>query len=85
MNLTPSSNAGMVAVSSQPTPMSVDPQGGGSPLSFEQYRSPLVTAYNGPNYATLRSTNGKFFLLLLFKEKENFNGVKAVLCSTFFD
>lgn len=72
MNLTPSSNVGMVA----PTPMSTDPQGGGSPLSFEQYRSPLVTAYNGLNYATLQSNNGGFFLffflslLFLFDVKE---------------
>ena len=61
MNLTPSSNAGIVAPTSQ------DPQGGSSPLSFEQYRSPLVTAYNGLNYATLQSNNGKliFYLFLL--------------------
>ncbi|KAK6628869.1 hypothetical protein RUM43_002686 [Polyplax serrata] len=53
MNFTPSNNSGGVV----PTPMSADPQGGGSPLSFEQYRSPLVTAYNGLNYATLQSNN----------------------------
>lgn len=59
MNLAPSSNSGMVAVSSQPTPVGTEPQTGGSPLSFEQYRSPLVTAYSGPNYATLRSNHGE--------------------------
>lgn len=57
MNLTPSSNQGIVAVSSVPTPVTADPQGE-SPISFEQYKSPLVSAYSGPNYAALGNTHG---------------------------
>lgn len=58
MNLAPSSNNGIVAVSSQPTPVSVEPHIGNSPLGFEHYTSPLVAAYGGPNYATLSSNQG---------------------------
>lgn len=51
MNLSPSNNA---ANSSHPTPVTQEPTGEPSPVSFEQYRSPLVNSYFTPNYATLR-------------------------------
>lgn len=66
MNFTPSNNSGGVV----PTPMSADPQGGGSPLSFEQYRSPLVTAYNGLNYATLQSNNGRLLFISFTRQRK---------------
>ena len=52
MNLAPVNNNGMIHVSSHPTPS--DPPS----LTFEQYRSPLVNSYYGPNCATLRSNTG---------------------------
>lgn len=52
MNLSPSNNA--ANSSSHPTPVTQEPTGEQSPVSFEQYRSPLVNSYFTPNYATLR-------------------------------
>jgi len=57
MNLTPSSNQGMVVVSSVPTPVTADPPAD-SPISFEQYKSPLVSAYTTTNYSALSNTHG---------------------------
>jgi hypothetical protein len=58
MNLAPVNSNGMVHVSSHPTPASQDPPSDPPSLTFEQYRSPLVNSYYGPNYATLRSNTG---------------------------
>jgi hypothetical protein len=58
MNLAPVNSNGMVPVSSHPTPASQDPPSDPPSLTFEQYRSPLVNSYYGPNYATLRSNTG---------------------------
>ncbi|XP_068082101.1 discoidin domain-containing receptor 2 [Anabrus simplex] len=55
MNLAPVNSNGMVHVSSHPTPASQDPPSDPPSLTFEQYRSPLVNSYYGPNYATLRT------------------------------
>jgi hypothetical protein len=59
MNLAPVNSNGMVPVSSHPTPASQDPPSDPPSLTFEQYRSPLVNTYCGPNYATLRSNTGQ--------------------------
>ncbi|KAJ9581012.1 hypothetical protein L9F63_023810, partial [Diploptera punctata] len=59
MNLAPVNNNGMVHVSSHPTPASQGPPSDPSSLTFEQYRSPLVNSYYGPNYATLRSNTAE--------------------------
>nr|CAD7398615.1 unnamed protein product [Timema poppensis] len=57
MNLAPVNSGGMVHVSSHPTPGSQDPPSDPPSLTFEQYHSPLVNSYYGPNYATLRSNS----------------------------
>ncbi|XP_069672630.1 discoidin domain-containing receptor 2-like isoform X2 [Periplaneta americana] len=59
MNLAPVNSNGMVHVSSHPTPASQDPPSDPPSLTFEQYRSPLVNSYYGPNYATLRSNTDR--------------------------
>jgi hypothetical protein len=59
MNLAPVNSNGMIHVSSHPTPASQDPPSDPPSLTFEQYHSPLVNAYYGPNYATLRSNTGQ--------------------------
>ena len=60
MNLAPVNSNGMIHVSSHPTPASQDPPSDPPSLTFEQYHSPLVNAYCGPNYATLRSNAGQW-------------------------
>ncbi|KDR19267.1 Discoidin domain-containing receptor 2, partial [Zootermopsis nevadensis] len=59
MNLAPVNSNGMVHVSNHPTPASQDPPSDPPSLTFEQYRSPLVNTYYGPNYATLRSNTDR--------------------------
>lgn len=54
MNLSPSNN--VAAASNHPTPVSQELAGDSSSVS-EQYRSPLVTNYYTPNYATLRCSS----------------------------
>jgi len=60
MNLAPVNSNGMIHVSSHPTPASQDPPSDPPSLTFEQYHSPLVNAYYGPNYATLHSNTGQW-------------------------
>lgn len=59
MNLAPVNSNGMVHVSNHPTPASQDPPSDPPSLTFEQYHSPLVNTYYGPNYATLHSNTGQ--------------------------
>lgn len=56
MNLSSSTAAAPAATSRPITPVSQqEPTSGDrSSTSYEQYRSPLVTGYYAPNYATLR-------------------------------
>jgi hypothetical protein len=59
MNLVPGNSNGMIHVSSHPTPASQNPPSDPPSLTFEQYHSPLVNAYYGPNYTTLHSNTGQ--------------------------